>query len=525
MIDQPADPTVLVVGAGPVGLLMGCELALRRVPFRIIDKLPAPTTESRAIVVHARSLEMLARVGVLEQIIASGVKTTRVQMHAGGRVIADVSVDAVDSPFPFSIMTAQTETERILTERLNALGTAVERGVELMAFDQDDDGVRATIRLPDGTERRVSSRWIVGADGAHSTVRQQTGTHLEGSFKGEWFAMGDVEADDDLARGTMHIHFADAGPLMAFPMLGQRMRVIAQIPGDSRVQAARPTLGELQALIDERAPGIQLREAHWLTYFEIHHGQVPNYRIGCAFLTGDAAHVHSPAGGQGMNTGMQDAFNLGWKLALAAEGRARDALLDSYQSERHPVAKQVISRSTRLTKLATVEGDVARRLRNLALHLATGLGPVRDALAEQTEETDVNYRDSQIVAGGHRSGGPRPGDAAPHVEGTDLAAALAAASEHAVVCVAPAGAPPSVPSSHPADATVLVVADARTREAGDAIVLTDPDRRIAERYGFGAAGGTIVVRPDGYIGLLAEAGDDAAVVAYFANTTGATDWN
>jgi 2-polyprenyl-6-methoxyphenol hydroxylase-like FAD-dependent oxidoreductase len=503
------DPAVLIAGAGPVGLVLACELARRDVPFRIVDRLASPTTESRAIVVHARSLEMLTRIGVADDLIASGVKTTAVHAYADGRTIAEVALDTVDSPFGFSITTAQTETERILSERLAVLGATVERGVELVGFEQDAAGVRATLRGPDGREEIAAAGWIVGTDGAGSTVRHGLGMRLEGSFVGEHFFMGDVEADHDLDPHAMHMVFAPDGPLAIFPMLGRRMRLIVNV--DEADTRGEPTLERLQELTDSRHPGIRISSARWLTFFEIHHAQVPSYRSGRAFLAGDAAHVHSPAGGQGMNTGMQDAFNLGWKLAVAADGRASETLLDSYQAERHPVAARVIAVTTRMTDAATVRRPAIRALRNGLIALATGLARVQERMADEVAETAIAYRTSPIVADHDSNGGPQPGDAAPDVPGTGLHARLASTA-HTLATIAPADG--AAPAALRAPEHVRQVLVGSGPPAGFDAVVEDPERRIAERYGVGDAGGLVLVRPDGYIGLLADLGDEVAVAAY-----------
>jgi len=510
--------TVLVVGAGPVGLLLACELARRDTPVRLIDKRAEPTDESRAIVVHARSLEMLERVGVVDELIATGMRTTGMQFHADGKSIGRLSFDTVDSPFPFSVSTPQTETERILTERLAALGVTIDRGVELVGLEQDEDGVRSTLRRDDGGEETFRSSYVAGTDGSHSTVRRLVGTKLEGSFKGERFLLGDVDAEYALDRDSMHSIFsAGAPPLVLFPMKGDRLRVIAQIDDDS---GTAPTIEGLQAVCDARADGIQVRSAHWITIFEIHHAQVPAYRFGRAFLAGDAAHVHSPAGGQGMNTGMQDAFNLGWKLSLACAGTATEGLLDSYHAERHPVAARVLKMSTRLTKAGTLQHGLARKLRNHALGLATALAPVQHAMADQVEETDIAYRDSPIVHGSTPSGnGPRPGDAAPDVSGVEpaLHTLLAEGTGHiALYILGERGLLRPLSAAH--GLRHVLVAD---RDPGtfDAVVL-DPERHVAERYGTGAEGGIVVIRPDGYIGLRAELGDAPAVASYLETVTG-----
>ena len=494
---------VLVVGAGPVGLLLACELARREIPIRVVDKLPRPTNESRAIIVHARSLEMLERVGVSEEVISAGVKVTGAEFHFDGQAGARVPLDTVDSPFPFSVSLAQTETERILTERLRALGVEVERGVELTGLEQDDGLVQAQLRHEDGGEESFECAFVGGTDGSHSTVRSALGTRLEGSFKGERFLLADVEASYDLDRSHIHSYFASAaGPLFVFPMRGARLRVVAQISQDA-LPGGEPTLADAQDILDRRAGGIRLTESHWLTVFEIHHAQVPQYRHGRAFLAGDAAHVHSPAAGQGMNTGMQDSFNLAWKLALATQGDAAPGLLDSYHAERHPVAARVIEQTTRMTALGTLQHKGVRTLRNHLIHLAAGLAPVRRKMADQIEETTISYRDSPIVArAAHQRDAPEPGDAAPDVPGLaggrSLHALLAERAGHTLLQVGPAKVEPAA-------------------ESLDGLVVTpeiDPEGLVAERYGVGDHGGLFAIRPDGYVG--ARPADADELEAYLA---------
>ncbi|WP_432477127.1 FAD-dependent monooxygenase [Nocardioides sp. GXQ0305] len=504
MSTSVASDRVLVVGAGPVGLVAACELVRRGVDVRVIDKLAEPTTESRALLVHARSLEMLDLMGVAERLLETGVLTHRMTMYAEGHELAVVGFDQVPSPYPYSLTTAQTETERVLDERLRELGAQVERGVELVALDQGADTVRATLRGSDGSVEATEFGWVVGADGAHSTVRGLVGTRLEGSFVGERFALGDVEARHDLDPASMYTFFAPQGPLLAFPMRGSRMRLIGQLHDDTHAGS----LDDLQHIVDERARGITLTSAHWLTEFEIHHAQVPDYRHGRVFLMGDAAHVHSPAGGQGMNTGMQDAHNLAWKLALAVRAGGAERLLDSYHAERHPVAAKVIDVTTRMTTLGTLDGAVARRLRNLAVHAAAGLAPVQHVLSDQVEETALSYRGSPVVEDhGPRRGSVRAGDHAPYVANAGAAdrlrAVQAATTEHVVL---------SFPGSTEEAVTVRPV-DGST-SADD--LVPDPGRALAAGYGL-LHGGTAVIRPDGYLGYRGLS--DADPAGYLAGLT------
>jgi 2-polyprenyl-6-methoxyphenol hydroxylase-like FAD-dependent oxidoreductase len=510
-------PDAVVVGAGPTGLLAACELVRQGVSVRVIDTLTAPTTQSRAIVVHARSLEMLDRLGVADEIIASGVKTLGMRMIASGRELAHIDLSDVDSAFPFAVTTAQTETERVLADRLRALGGSVDRGVTLTGLAQDASGVRLTLRHEDdGSEEHLGCAYVVGADGAHSTVRGLVGTKLAGSFQGERFMLGDVEAEHELDPSSMYTFFSPDGPLAVFPMLGARMRLIAQIhqaPGESL--NLNPTRDELQAIVDARAAGIRITASHWLTGFEIHHAQVPAYRHGRVFLAGDAAHVHSPAGGQGMNTGMQDAFNLAWKLALAVRGDGGETLLDSYHIERHPVAAAVIKFSNLLTKAATVHGALPIALRDNLMHVVTGSARVNHVMAGKTEEITVGYADSPIVIAGHPRHARISGGGHEAVLTEPARAPLRPACGpdnpgHAILTIAGPTGTPQAPACN-GTVSVLIVTDGNAVPGYDLIV-ADQGRVAAERYGL-PQGGRVVIRPDGYVGVITSLEDD--ITRYF----------
>lgn len=501
---------ILVVGAGPVGLVLATDLARRGVPVRIIDELPQPTTESRAIVIHARSLEQLEVLGVAEPLLASGIRTTGVEFHADGKRLAHVPLDTVDSRYPFSLTIAQTETERILTERLAELGVRVERGLTFVGLEQDDATVRATIRRADGTTETIVAPWLAGTEGAHGDVRHATGQTLEGGFKGERFLMGDVDADFAYDRGSFHIFFsAKGGTGLLFPMAGRRVRAFAQLAEGVDVDRA-PSVEWMKEALAARGIELAIGAPRWLTQFEIHHAQVPRYRVGRVFLAGDSAHVHSPAGGQGMNTGMQDALNLSWKLALAWRGRAKEALLDSYHAERHPVAAHVIAFTTKLTTAGTVHRSALRHLRNAALQTAFSLTPAQHAVANEIEELRVDYRESPVVVEGRaavKAGDFVPGAAAALVAAALRSRVVAEASAH-LGLVLPG--PDGVPAQDDLPAGVVPVA------LGDAA----PDLR--ERSGLGRAGGVLLVRPDGYVGAVAPGRDvDDAVTRYLARIGGA----
>jgi 2-polyprenyl-6-methoxyphenol hydroxylase-like FAD-dependent oxidoreductase len=502
-VARAASETVLVVGAGPAGLLVACELARRGTPYRLIDRLPEPTHESRALVVHARSLEMLAAVGALDALLGASIPLQGVEIRSHGHRLAAVSFTDVDSPYSFTASLSQTETERVLRERLAELGGAVDRPVTLTGLRQDDDEVRVTLDEADGSEQEETYAWVVGADGGHSTVRAQVGQELERTSEGERFLLADVDAEHDYDPRRMHFFFSGEGTFLLFPMPGRRVRIMGQLEPDPG-GGAPPTLSDTQEMADKRAGGIRLKGAHWLSTFDIHHGQVERYRVGRVLLAGDAAHVHSPAGGQGMNTGMQDAFNLGWKLDLATRGLATDALLDSYEAERHPVAARVIKGSAALTRVATVRPPPAQRLRDLAAALITSVGPITRKAAEQIEETEIAYSDSPVIEG--------DGSHAPDVAGLRTADGrtvtlhgLFGAGGHTALHVASGpgaasaavGLLGAVAGELLSQVVVLPGGGEGTLEGAE--VVFDPGGRVAGRYGFGDEGGLVLVRPDGYI--------------------------
>ncbi|MGO9693273.1 MAG: FAD-dependent monooxygenase [Mycobacterium sp.] len=510
------NPDVLVVGAGPVGLVAACELARHGIRVRVIDKLTQPTDQSRAIAVHARSLDMFDRMGVVDEMVSTGIKATAMQLYAGHSKLFRVPLGGVDSAFPFTLTTVQTETERVLGEHLESLGITVERGVELVGLTQDEQAVHVTLRREDGSTEQVSAPWVIGADGAHSTVRKLVGTKLSGSFVGERFLLGDVDAEHALDMDSMHTFFAPDGPVVVLPMRDGRMRFLAEVHDEPGTPMnMHPTQDELQAILDRRIGGIRVVHSHWLTSFEIHHARVPAYRWGRVFLAGDAAHIHSPAGGQGMNTGMQDAFNVAWKLAAVISGQAGETLLDSYEAERIPVADGVIAFTDRLTRAGTLSG-VPRRIRDVVIRVLSRIPAARRFMAETAEEVNVNYRNSPIAVGRR----PRPakvaaGEHLPHVVDAAVQKQLAAVcgvqnTGHVVLTVA-SGQP--APAAGEGQVRVLVTAD-NIPVAGYDTVIADPKGFVGQRFGL-KNGGRVVIRPDGYIGAVASLDDTTTVADYF----------
>lgn len=514
---------VLVVGGGPVGLTAACQLARYGARVRIIETLEAPTTESRAVSVHARSLEMLAALGVLPRLEARGRRIPALEFVDGrtGAARARIDITGIPSRHPYVLDVAQPDTEAVLAERATELGVVVERGVTLTGLVQDADGVEVTLRSGEGEETaRVG--WVVGADGGHSTTRTLAGTKLQGGFHGQHFAMADVDVDTPWPPDAIRMFQHPDGMGMLFPLAGDRARIMFLVD-DPGTGAPDPTLEQIQALADARSGGrVRVRNPRWLTYFEVHHAQVPQYRLGRVLLAGDAAHIHSPAGAQGMNTGIQDAANLAWKLALVARHRADPALLDTYHDERHPVGAMVVRTTTTLTNVGTATGP-EEAVRNLALFLVGHLPPIADTAAATMTETTINYRDSALSVhhGAHRRGTARAGEHAPdpgcliRPEDTPVAVEdlltrpglLLLVRSHSAECI------DDLRNDLGDLGTVVHI----VATAGSAAGVVDPDDTIGRAYGWGSTG-MALIRPDGYLGLVADAADAAVLRGYLANT-------
>ncbi|CAN5340465.1 FAD-dependent monooxygenase [soil metagenome] len=393
---------VLVVGAGPTGLTLAIELMRHGIVCRVIDKLESPSDKSKALAIHARSLEMFENIGLAEKLIASGNIVGGFSMHTGKTRLAHVSTAEIDSPYPFILMLSQCDIERILAEHLLSLGGTIERGVELVNLVDSDKAVNATLKHASGEEETAAYSWVLGCDGSHSIVRKLLQLPFEGSAYAEQFVLADVDIKSGVAEDEVSTYFHEDGALVFFPMGNSRFRAMANVEEVSASGEA-PTLTYMQSLLDKRGPGdVKILTTHWLAWFKIHRRSVSTYRVGHSFVAGDAAHIHSPVGGQGMNTGMQDAYNLAWKLALVIRGKAHESLLNSYQEERHPVGQELIKGTDMATKLAFLRNPVAKEIRN---HMVSFLGQ-QEVFVQRLRKVgtmmSVNYRHSPIVAE-HRS--------------------------------------------------------------------------------------------------------------------------
>jgi 2-polyprenyl-6-methoxyphenol hydroxylase-like FAD-dependent oxidoreductase len=523
---------VVVVGAGPTGLTLAAQLQAFGARVRIVDRQLDRVHESRALAVQPRTLEVLRGLGVTQELLARGNDAVWVQLHAGGRTVRVrlFGLGLADTAYPFLLFVSQAETEAILHDHLAAGGVQVERGVELVSFHADPDGVTCTLRHADGRTERVHSRYLVGCDGAASTVRRQAGIAFSGGAYPQTFALADLEVDGGLVGDTAYAFFGQVGLVFFFP-LGRpaSWRLLGMHPTlQGRGEPERPSLKELQALADAFTGGrLRLRDPVWLTYFRLQHRHATCYRAGRMFLAGDAAHVHSPAGAQGMNTGIQDAWNLGWKLALVCRGLADQALLDSYDAERRPVGRFVVRFTDRAFAVATSANPILRAIRTRLVPRMLPLALRFDrALAygfRTISQLGISYRHSPAVQEGQPAlrRGPRAGDRLPDAriarDGQKgwLGEALAAPRFHLLLCGRPddwdANQLVAMRNRHP---DTLAVHHLTHDPAPGA--LHDVDGQAFARLGVDDTA-HYLIRPDGHVGYRAAGNDLHGLRHYLAH--------
>ena len=410
------DGQVLVVGAGPTGLVLACGLLARGIQTRIIDKGDGVVLQTRALGVHARTLEVFDMMGLAEKFLDHGQVVRRFHMYTDGRTLVRLELGRNGSKYGFMLDVPQQLTEIILRQRVIELGGTVENGTELQSLCVDPGGVSATVIEPGGTSRAITAGWVVGADGAHSRVRSELGLDFVGHPYAQDWLLADVHLDWDRPDDEMHAFFRrDGRPLICLPMRDHRWRVILPFAGERDPEGpAAPTLEEIRQLVGERAPQpVPVSDPAWLATFQCHRRSTNVYRRGRVMLAGDAVHIHSPAGGQGMNTGIMDAHNLAWKLALVASGRAPEELLDSYGAERGPVAADVLALTHALVKLGTLTNPGLRGARNAIVPLVGRLPPVQRRAVRRISHVNVAYPSSPLTRSDGKGAGVRPGERVP----------------------------------------------------------------------------------------------------------------
>jgi 2-polyprenyl-6-methoxyphenol hydroxylase-like FAD-dependent oxidoreductase len=504
---------VTIVGAGPTGLTCAILLRTRGVDCRIFDLAPATTAQTRAIGLTARSLEVLDGFGAAEELVERGLPNRAANFYAGSRRVARMtSAKTRGTRYPFILAVPQSITEEVLERHLDALGGTVERGTELLGVAADETGVTLRERA-DGVEREGRSGWVVGADGSHSVVRHSLDIAFEGSATGRTFANVDALLDPGPPAGEGHYHFSPAGLLVIAPLPDGHFRITAQV--DSAAGSPLDVAG-VQALIDARtgAPWRvrRLGDAGWgIATIPVQARIAARFSRGRCLLAGDAAHVFGPTGAQGMNTGIQDAHNLAWKLGLVVERQAGEALIDSYGIERRGVAEEVLQAVEMQTKMATVRSRPGRAARDLALRGLSGLGVLDSKLAPRISQLDIDYPDTAWTRAFDRSApaGARCPDVAVGEGGRTLFDLLRAGSFN-LVELTEEGHPPQEETI--AGVTLGVLAVAR-REALPGPGPRDRDGSLADFLG-GSGGRAALLRPDGHVAAAGSLTDRERLLAH-----------
>ncbi len=394
MPNAPVD--VLIVGAGPVGLFLANDCARRGLRSRIVEARSGQSEHSKALAIFPRTLEIFDMAGLVEPFLEKANRVTSVVVIAHGRRLAHVQFTPEETPYPFIAMVPQDLTERLLVEQLHHQGGAIEYETSFVSAVQHDDHVSVTLDQK-GQRRELIAAFVIGCDGAHSTVRHLLDLPFEGGQYDALFMLADVETNDALPAEELLLCPSEFGPVAVFPMSATRRRIVATI---ETAEGDAPSLDLVQRIVRQRAPvGIEARAIHWSSYFRVHHRQTGQLRVGRMFIAGDAAHIHSPFGGQGMNTGLHDVWNLVWKLDLVQHGHGNGALLESYGAERRPVIRQVIETTHLLTRAMGTPDRFAQALRDAVVPVVSRLPPFQHAFVRRLSGLGIAYDGSPIVEG------------------------------------------------------------------------------------------------------------------------------
>jgi len=508
-LDCCMDEECLIVGAGPTGLALAIELRRFGLPVRLIDKADRPAQWSQALVIQARTLEQFDRYGIADQAVDRGRKITKAQIWSNAKQIASLDFGQIPSRFPYLLFLPQNETEELLTAHLSSLGVEVERQTELTGFEAEADGLGslARLRYSDGHEEHTRFRWIVGCDGAHSTVRAGIGVPFEGATSSLHFLLGDLRlVGEDLPGDELQVHLHRGGDILALGRLREDIYRVVLALHEEQTSGLRqvPELEDFNAAFKRSRLKIIAESAAWSAPFSVNQRKAARYRKGSVFLAGDAAHIHSPVGGQGMNTGIQDAANLAWKLAAVEQG-ANDRLLDSYNDERGKVGEDLLRGTSRGLRLATLSNPLVRRIRDNFIYRTTQFSIVKAAIARTISEISINYRDSSIVRTEANGGSLRAGDRMPDAVCKETGQTLLVNLRepmHLLITVNVSSR--EIPKG--LEHTAVLELNSRSSE------WTPPLEKL-----FGMDHKIYIVRPDGYIGF---AGRSAEAVRKYADIVG-----
>ena len=391
-------PKVLVVGAGPVGLTLAIECCRHGVPVRIVDHSQSHSTQSKALAIWSGTLECFAAMGVAEEFLKVALPIRHFVFADHGKVLNDIpSNRGIDSAYPLPVILPQSHTEEILECRLEALGVTVERGVELTSFSQDEQKVTAELLKTDGSREQLEVAYLAGCDGARSVVRHGLGLSFEGETEALGFVLIDAKVEGPLREDAMFVSWGNDYTTIFFPVKKGVFRMFTQ--RKDRSDHSTPTLEEMQGYLKETGLGhLRFYDPEWLSYFGVNERIAGQNYVDRIFLLGDACHIHSPAGGQGMNTGIQDAFNLGWKLRLITQGIGDAKMIaESYSEERYPIAKALVEETTKLLHAGITNNSMARIGKDILVGVLLHAPVLQEMLAEKFSEMSIHYPSSYLI--------------------------------------------------------------------------------------------------------------------------------
>lgn len=413
---------VLIVGAGPTGLTMAIALERHGIDFRIIDKRSEPVPTSNALAIHPRTMEMLDDLKIISPFIKNGQRIDYLSLNRGKTCVAKLATSQIESFYNFILSIPQNTTEKILNHHLERINHRIERNTSLTAIEKNENGMLAEIIDENEEATQIKCEYLIACDGSHSSIRQLLGVKFKGIDIEQQFILADADIPPEHPDNEFTLYFHEDGPLAIFPFKKGKARVLATMINPNHDPKQPVSLLEMQTTVDKRSEGLfQINSANWLSSFWIHSRMLDRFREGNIFFLGDAAHIHSPIGGQGMNTGMQDAYNLAWKLALILKNKANSHLLDSFNEERYPNAEALLVNTERMTTMILVRNRFLQWLRRKLIRFALKYKRIQHIVAMELSMLNIRYEKSSIINYEFHisSRSPLPGHRAPDVYYTD----------------------------------------------------------------------------------------------------------
>lgn len=504
---------VLIIGAGPTGLMMSCQLAIQKIPFIIVEKDPASTTESRAIGIQARSLEIFQQMGIADKFVKEGQPAQDIDFVVNGKVVEDIPLSGIGdglTKFPYLLILEQFKTEKNLLDFLKSKDITVHYDTTVTSFTQDKDKTIASIKTRDGKEEIIEAEWIVGADGAHSIVRHTLGIELAGkTYKESLFVLDCHITSPTISSTPLSVALSNTAFAAIFPMPNHHYRIVGEVPprlyGKDTI-----TFEDIQSDFAERMQmDITLSNPYWVSLYHAHHRCVSTFRKGRCFLLGDAAHIHSPVGAQGMNTGLQDAYNLAWKLALVYKKLAKIEILETYNEERLPTAKRLVETTDRAFNLVVNPSKLGlffrTRIAPKILKFVLAHNSTKKFIFRTVSQIGISYHSSSLFHnasfGNFPKSAPRPGDRLPYI--ADLQEKITPTHFHLFL----------FDKTEPMDEIEKIGEEYKNIISLTKIPFTDENKKIYESFGI-TGSGYYLVRPDMYIAFRSNGGNVGELEEY-----------